>query len=94
MPWLSHLTRAYAELDQFGHARRCIGEAMTAVETTKERWCEAEVNRIAGEIALIVTGAGCGESGSVFRARPRGRPPATSEVMGTARRDEHGAALA
>ena len=25
---------------------------MTAVETTKERWCEAELNRIAGEIAL------------------------------------------
>ena len=31
---------------------RCIGEAMTAVETTKERWYEAEVNRMAGEIAL------------------------------------------
>ena len=26
---------------------------MTAVETTKERWCEAEINRIAGEIALL-----------------------------------------
>ena len=26
---------------------------MTAVEATKERWCEAEVNRIAGEIALL-----------------------------------------
>jgi hypothetical protein len=25
---------------------------MTAVKTTKERWCEAEVHRIAGEIAL------------------------------------------
>jgi predicted ATPase len=25
---------------------------MTAVETTKERWCEAEVHRVAGEIAL------------------------------------------
>jgi len=25
---------------------------MTAMETTKERWCEAEVNRVAGEIAL------------------------------------------
>ena len=25
---------------------------MTAIETTKETWCEAEVNRIAGEIAL------------------------------------------
>ena len=26
---------------------------MTAVETTGERWCEAEVNRVAGEIALL-----------------------------------------
>jgi predicted ATPase len=26
---------------------------MTAVETTNERWCEAEVNRIAGEIAQL-----------------------------------------
>ena len=25
---------------------------MSAVEITKEKWCEAEVNRIAGEIAL------------------------------------------
>jgi predicted ATPase/class 3 adenylate cyclase len=49
---LSDLARAYAELGQFDDARRSIGEAMTAVETTKERWCEAEVNRIAGEIAL------------------------------------------
>jgi predicted ATPase len=24
-----------------------------SVETTKERWCEAEVNRVAGEIALM-----------------------------------------
>jgi predicted ATPase len=54
MPFrLSHLTRAYAELGQFGDAWRCIDEAMTAMETTKERWCRAEVNRIAGEIALL-----------------------------------------
>jgi predicted ATPase len=26
---------------------------MAAVETAKERWCGAEVNRIAGEIALL-----------------------------------------
>jgi predicted ATPase len=25
---------------------------MTAMETTKEKWCEAEVHRVAGEIAL------------------------------------------
>ena len=50
--WLSHLANAHAELGQFDDAWRCIDEAMTAIETTKERWCEAEVNRIAGEIAL------------------------------------------
>ena len=50
--YLSHLARAYAELGQFDDAWRCIGEAMTAVETTKERWCEAEIHRMAGEIAL------------------------------------------
>jgi hypothetical protein len=29
-----------------------IGEAMTVMETTNERWCEAEIHRMAGEIAL------------------------------------------
>ena len=48
----SYLARAYAELGQLDDAWRCIGEAMTTTETTKETWCEAEVNRIAGEIAL------------------------------------------
>jgi predicted ATPase len=53
IPWqLLFLASAYAELGQFDDAWRCIGEAMTAVETTKERCCEAEINRIAGEIAL------------------------------------------
>jgi predicted ATPase len=51
--WLSHLAGAYAELGQFDDAWRCIGEAMTAVETTKERWFEADIHRIAGEIALL-----------------------------------------
>ena len=50
--WLSYLARANAEIGQFDAATRCIGETMTAVETAKERWCEAEVHRIAGEIAL------------------------------------------
>ena len=47
------LTRAYAELGQFDEAWRCIGEAMIAAETTKETWCEAELHRTAGEIALM-----------------------------------------
>ena len=54
VPWyLSNLAMAYAELGQFDDAWRCIGEAMTAMETTKEKWCEAEVHRVAGEIALM-----------------------------------------
>jgi predicted ATPase len=51
-PTLSILARAYGKLGKFDNAWRCIDEAMSAVETTKERWCEAEVNRTAGEIAL------------------------------------------
>jgi predicted ATPase len=49
----SFLARAYAELGQFTDAWRCIAEAMTAVETTKETLWEAEVHRLAGEIALM-----------------------------------------
>ena len=51
--WFSHLAKANAEIDQFDEAWRCIGEAMTAMETTKETWYEAEVTRIAGEVALL-----------------------------------------
>jgi predicted ATPase len=51
--YLPHLARAYAELGQFEAAWRCLGEAMTAAETTKETWCEAEIHRTAGEIALM-----------------------------------------
>src|SRR5262249_31999508 len=50
--YLSYLASAYADLIRFEDAWRCIGEAITAVETTKERWWEAEINRVAGEIAL------------------------------------------
>ena len=47
---LPYLTEAYAEIGQFADARRCISEAMMAIETTKQRWWEAEVYRMAGEI--------------------------------------------
>ena len=50
---LSVLARAYGELGQFDQAWSHIGQAITMVETTKETWYEAEVHRIAGEIALM-----------------------------------------
>src|SRR5262249_59258054 len=42
---------AHVGLGQFEDAGRCISEAMTTIETTGERWFEAEVCRIAGLIA-------------------------------------------
>ena len=49
---LWYLAMAYAELGQPDDAWRCIGDAIDKVEESKEKWCEAEVHRIAGEIAL------------------------------------------
>ncbi len=48
----SYLAWARAQLGQFDDAWRCIDEAMTAIETTKENWWEAELRRVAGQIAL------------------------------------------
>ena len=52
--WSSHLAKSYADLGQFVDASRCIGEAMTVIKVAKERLYEAEVNRMAGEIELLL----------------------------------------
>jgi predicted ATPase len=65
--FLSYLATAYADLGQFDDARRCIGEAITAVETTKERIWEAEVHRVAGEIALSSADRDAGKAEAYFR---------------------------
>ena len=39
---------------------------MTEIETTKERWQEAEVHRVAGEIALMSPGAGTAKAEAYF----------------------------
>ena len=49
---LSYLAVAYAELGQLDDAWRCIADAIDKVERSKEKWYEAEVHRIAGEVAL------------------------------------------
>lgn len=50
--FLSYLAKANAEIGQFDEASTKIGEAMTTMKNTKENWYEAEINRVAGEIAL------------------------------------------
>ena len=51
--YLTHLAISHAELGEFYEASCCIGRATAALEKANERWEEAEVHRVAGEIALI-----------------------------------------
>jgi predicted ATPase len=50
--FLSCLAMAYAEIGNFDEAWRSIGQARTAIDKNKETWFEADVHRVAGEIAL------------------------------------------
>ena len=63
---LSYLASAYAGLSKYDDAWCCIDEAMTAVETTQERWREAEVYRVAGEIALAAPERDAAKAQSYF----------------------------
>ena len=51
--YMTYLARAYADNGRFHNAWRCVDDVMALIETTKERWFEAEINRVAGEIALL-----------------------------------------
>jgi predicted ATPase len=67
MPFfLSYLARAHAELGKFEDAWCSIGEAMKTVETSNERWCEAEVHRTAGEITLLAPEPNAARAKSYF----------------------------
>ena len=46
------LAMAHADTNRLDDAARGIATAMAAMQVTAERWCEAEVHRVAGEIAL------------------------------------------
>ncbi len=50
---LACLAKAHAELSQFADAGRCLDEAMTMVESSKEVWAHPEILRLAGEVALM-----------------------------------------
>jgi hypothetical protein len=67
--WLSYLARACGELGRFDEAWSHIGEAITAVETTKETWYEAEVHpcaRLTARMVIAVPGGGAGTSAGVL----------------------------
>ncbi|HTG52139.1 MAG TPA: hypothetical protein VMA33_04695, partial [Candidatus Tectomicrobia bacterium] len=51
--YLTYLATAYTILSQYDNALRVMSEATEAVDRANERWCEAEVARVAGEVALL-----------------------------------------
>jgi len=50
--WISSLAKACAEVGQFDEAWRCIAEAIAVAQTTKEKWCDPQINQLAGQVAL------------------------------------------
>jgi predicted ATPase len=64
--FLSNLAMAYAELCRYDEASRCIDEVIITLETTKERWFEAEASRVAGEITLRLPMADAAKAQAYF----------------------------
>jgi predicted ATPase len=65
--WSSHLALAYGQLGEVDNAWSCIGQTTAAMVTTQETWCEPEVNRIAGEIALMLPGPDAAKAEACFK---------------------------
>jgi len=63
---LASLATAHADFGQFKEAWRSIGEALATLQATEERWYEAEVNRIAGEIMLLSSEPHAAEAEAYF----------------------------
>lgn len=69
-PWyLTILAKVRADVGEADEARRCIENAILVAETTGERWCEADIHRTAGEIALMAGGTTAGAMAHFERAR-------------------------
>jgi len=64
--YVLYLARAYAELGKYDDALHSIDEAITAVQTSKESWYEAEIHRLAGEIALCLPVPDAMKAGACF----------------------------
>jgi tetratricopeptide (TPR) repeat protein len=79
---------------QFDDAWLCIREAGALIETTQERSWEAEVQRIAGEIALLQPKPDMAKAEAYLNRALNVARAQQGKILGTPRRNEHGAALA
>ena len=86
--YLWHLAKAHAQLGQIDDAWRCIDEAMTVMEASGETWCEAELHRIAGEIALNSPEPDAAKAQKYFERALAVARQQQAKVLGTPRRNE------
>jgi TOMM system kinase/cyclase fusion protein len=52
--WLAMLAEAYGSIGQVEAGRRVLAEALALIDTTEERWWEAELHRLKGELLLAL----------------------------------------
>jgi hypothetical protein len=50
----SHLAAAYGKAGRADEGLKCLGEAATRVEATEERWAEAHMHRVRGELLVAI----------------------------------------
>ena len=89
--YLGYLAKAHAEASQFGNAQRAIDEAIGGNRSNKGKMVGGAPVLHRGRNRLAI---GCGEKQGVYRPRLDHRSTAASQILGTPRSDEHGAALA
>ena len=81
------LGSTHAALGKFDDALRYVADAMNSIKTNKEKWFEAEVNRVAGEIALSRPRHIQQKPKHILIVHSRSHATA-SKILGTPRRDE------
>jgi predicted ATPase len=65
--WLAMLAEAYGSTGQVEAGRGVLAEALTLVGTTEERWWEAELHRLTGELLLARSMENAAEVEACFR---------------------------
>jgi predicted ATPase len=64
--WLAMLAEAYGSTGQVEAGRRVLAEALTLVDTTEERWWEAELHRLKGGLLLALPTDNAAEAETCF----------------------------
>jgi predicted ATPase/DNA-binding winged helix-turn-helix (wHTH) protein len=65
--YLAFLAEAYGQVGQTGEGLTLLDEALAAVHKTGERFCEAELYRLKGELLLVCSAENHGEAEACFQ---------------------------